>query len=62
MRNETRLKRLEARHGAVCPTCGFTGDCSAVKYEVGFADPDKEPRENEYCETCGRPTRIVLRW
>jgi hypothetical protein len=61
MRNETRLKKLEARHGAACPRCGFYGDWSSVEFEVTHPDPGEE-RRPEHCPGCGRPTRIGLRW
>jgi ribosomal protein S27AE len=61
MRNETRLKKLEEKHGRECPECGFDGDWSKIRFSSHIPKPD-EVRDNEYCSTCGRPTRICLRW
>jgi DNA-directed RNA polymerase subunit RPC12/RpoP len=55
---ETRVKQLEGGTGGRCPECGFDGVWSKVKlrYE-GFGKG-----KSERCNTCGRLTRIVLRW
>ena len=48
-----------------CPECGFDGDWSKVNYEVIWHDDSEEdngPHETVYCETCGEPTTIVVKW
>jgi len=55
---ERRVRSLEGGDGGECPECGFDGDWSKVR--VIFEDaPSNRPK---YCNTCGRPLRIVLSW
>jgi hypothetical protein len=57
---ERRLKRLEkerARHSP-CPECGGADGGNDDTYEVVWTDDAEE----EWCETCGGQTAIVIRW
>jgi hypothetical protein len=55
---ESRLRRLEGRGGGVCPECGGDEGGNDDTYEVVWVDDAEE----EWCETCGRQTTIVIRW
>jgi hypothetical protein len=55
---ETRVRHLEGRIGGECPECGFDGDWSKVTFHFDGFGKGKPER----CDTCGRPTRIVLGW
>jgi hypothetical protein len=68
-----RIKRLEGSEGRPCSECGWDGDPNSLEYTVGFGQrarmvPGIEnseeipPEESEYCATCGRAIKIVLRW
>jgi hypothetical protein len=57
---EGRVKALEGS-GSRCPQCGFDGDWSKVKPRVETRRAG-DGRRPEYCDTCGRPLRIVLTW
>jgi hypothetical protein len=56
----TRVTRLEAaRGGGKCPNCGGPDDPDDhSSYELVWVDEAEE----EWCETCGRQTGIVIRW
>jgi hypothetical protein len=54
-----RLQRLENGRPQACPECGggeAGGDDDT--YELVWVDEAEE----EWCETCGRQTAIVVRW
>jgi len=58
---ERRVAALEksAGGGGECPECGGSDDPDEpATYEVVFV----EEAEEEWCETCGRQTGIVIRW
>jgi hypothetical protein len=58
---QRRVTRLEesAGGGGECPECGGPGDPGDhTTYELVFVDEAEE----EWCETCGRQTGIVIRW
>ena len=58
---EKRLARLEESAGAggECPRCGGPDEPDEhTTYELVF----DEEAEEEWCETCGRQTGIVIRW
>jgi hypothetical protein len=54
-----RVRQLEGGGGGKCPACGFDGNWSKVRVVVNRHTAHKR---NRYCETCGRPTHIVLTW
>jgi hypothetical protein len=58
---QAKVSRLEAAAGggSGCPECGgpdYPDDHTT--YELVWADDAEE----EWCETCGRQTGIVIRW
>ena len=58
---ERRVARLEESIGGSgkCPECGGPDDPDDhITYEVVWADEAQE----EWCETCGRRTGVVIRW
>jgi hypothetical protein len=57
---ERRVTALEAASGGGrCPECGGPDDPDDhTTYEVVFVEEAQE----EWCETCGRQTGIVIRW
>jgi hypothetical protein len=63
---ERRIVRLEEATGGDCPDCGGpsgagpsgAGPDDYSSYEVVWVDHAEE----EWCETCGRQTGIVIRW
>ena len=58
---ERRVAALEesAGGGGKCPECGGPDDPDDhTTYEVEWVDEAEE----EWCETCGRQTVIVVRW
>ena len=70
---KNRIKRLEGSEGRPCPECGWDGAPDSLKYTVGFGQRARmvlgienpevmPPEESEYCATCGRAIKIVLRW
>ena len=61
-------KQLQAAAG--CPECGW-GSPGEVEIEIYWPDIDGElapegfedfPEETTYCETCGSPVDIVIKW
>jgi len=60
---EKRVAALEkSAGGAACPECGGPdGPDDHTTYELVFVDFVEEAEE-EWCETCGRQTGIVIRW
>jgi hypothetical protein len=58
---QAKVSRLEeaAGGGGECPECGGPDDPDDhTTYELIFDDEAEE----EWCETCGRQTGIVIRW
>jgi hypothetical protein len=58
---QRRVARLEAPtdRGGECPECGGPDDPDDhTTYELVWVDDAEE----EWCETCGRQTGIVIRW
>ena len=58
---QAKVSRLEAAvgGGGECPECGGPDDPDEhTTYEVVWAEEAQE----EWCETCGRQTGIVIRW
>ena len=60
-----RLRRLEG--GDSCTVCCWGPDMEIeVTWEDGWDDDlnpkEPEPVEPEYCEACGRPDVIIIRW
>jgi hypothetical protein len=57
---ERRVAALEeASGGGRCPECGGPDEPGDhTTYELVFVDEAEE----EWCETCGRQTGIVIRW
>jgi hypothetical protein len=58
---ERRVNALEEATGGggECPECGGPDEPGDhTTYEVVFVDEAEE----EWCETCGRQTGIVIRW
>ena len=58
---ERRVAALEESGGGggECPECGGPDDPDEhTTYEVVWAEEAQE----EWCETCGRQTGIVIRW
>jgi len=58
---QAKVSRLEEATGggAECPECGGPDDPGDhTTYELVFV----EEAEEEWCETCGRQTGIVIRW
>jgi hypothetical protein len=57
-----RVSRLENGCPQACPECGGggagDGGGNNDTYEVVWVDEAEE----EWCETCGRQTAIVVRW
>jgi hypothetical protein len=55
-----RVQRLENGRPQACPECGGGGDGGGNDdtYELVWVDEAEE----EWCETCGRQTAIVVRW
>jgi hypothetical protein len=61
---ERRIRNLETGRRE-CPECGFDGDCSKVKFTVEWCDSEAEddgPEQTVYCEVCGEPVYLVVRW
>ena len=60
---QRRVSRLEEAAGGGCPDCGGPSGPSGAgpddhsSYEVVWDD-----HAEEWCETCGRQTAIVIRW
>jgi hypothetical protein len=69
---EKRVGALETSHGIGgggggprCPECGGLPDRDPDPddiYELVFVEDDEEMPEDEFCETCGRQTELVLRF
>ena len=60
-----RVRALEAASGGggECPECGGPDDPDDhTPYEIVFIDPGGPEDREEWCETCGRQTGIVIRW
>ncbi len=56
-----RVRQLEG--GGKCTRCGWPPSLDEdVKVNFHWPDVGDKPQENEYCEECGRQTRVVLRW
>ena len=53
-----RVEKLENAGPQACPECGGGGGGNDDTYEVVWVDDAEE----EWCETCGRQTTIVIRW
>ena len=66
---ERRVARLEATGGGgsggfpPCLECGGPDDFGPDNtYELIFIDPGGPEDKEEFCETCGRQTRFVIRF
>jgi hypothetical protein len=62
---QAKVSRLEAAAGGgdECPECGGPDKPDDhTPYEIVFIDPGGPEDWEEWCETCGRQTGIVLRW
>ena len=66
---QTKVRHLEAAtgggNGGECPECGWPegGDFGPNDtYEITWVDPGGPEDKNEFCETCGRQTVIVITW
>jgi hypothetical protein len=53
-----RVSRLENGQPQACPECGGGAGGGDDTYEVVWVDDAEE----EWCETCGRQTALVVRW
>jgi hypothetical protein len=53
-----RVERLENASPQACPECGGNEGGNGDTYELVFVNEAEE----EWCETCGRQTGIVIRW
>ncbi len=54
-----RVGRLENGRAQACPECGGGDEFGPHDtYEIVWVDDAEE----EWCETCGRQTAIVIRW
>jgi hypothetical protein len=63
-----RVRALEGGGGGSrgfppCPECGGPDDFGPDNtYELIFIDPGGPEDKEEFCETCGRQTRFVIRF
>ena len=55
----SRLEEASGGGGGECPECGGPDvPDDHITYEIVWVDDAEE----EWCETCGRQTGIVIRW
>jgi hypothetical protein len=64
---QAKVSRLEeaAGGGGECPECGGPSGAEPddhSSYELVFIDPGGPEDREEWCDTCGRQTGIVIRW